>query len=120
MTCSPCKTQRKLRNRITVEQVKESPTVDGNDEVNLTLDANWETYITRDCAFESLSGTERFASEAIQAGQTHRIWLRSDSYSRAITTRMRVQFEGRKFNILAAVDKNEERLWVRLDVAEAK
>lgn len=120
MTCKPCKTERPLRNRITVQQVKADATVDANNEVDRTVDDSWETYASRNAAFQSLSGSERFASDMIQAGQTHRVWLRSDSTTRAITPRMRAVLGTRKFNILAAVDVNEERQWVRLDVAEAK
>lgn len=119
MTCKPCRTERPLRNRITIQQVKDDATADANNEVDHTDDDNWETYASRNAAFQSLSGSERFASDMIQAGQTHRIWLRSDPTTRAITPRMRVSFDSRKFNILAAVDVNEERQWVRLDVAEA-
>lgn len=120
MKCTDCKTKPRLNRRVVVQKVKASPTLDTNNEVNLTLDANWETYATRWAAFKSRGGSERFASDMIQAGQTHRISLRSDAATRAITPGMRVSYDSRVFNILAVVDEDELRKWVQLDVAEAK
>lgn len=119
--CQRCKSPRiNLNVRITVQQVKASPTRDTNNEVDPTDDANWETYATRSAAFKTRGGSERFASDMIQAGQTHRVYVRSDSTTRAITPAMRLSYDGRVFNILAAVDEDEARKWVVMDVVEAK
>jgi SPP1 family predicted phage head-tail adaptor len=102
-----------------VQQLKDDATADANNEIDLTDDDNWETYASRNAAFKSRGGSERFASDMIQAGQTHRVYVRSDSTTRAITPRMRLSYDSRVFNILAAVDEDEARQWVVLDVVEA-
>lgn len=120
MTCAPCKNDRILNRTVVVQQVKASATVDANNEVDLTDDASWETYATRSAAFKTRGGSERFASDMIQAGQTHRVYVRSDSTTRAITPAMRLSYDSRVFNILAVADEDEMRQWVVLDVVEAK
>lgn len=118
MSCPPCKSEHQLKVRVTVQKVKDSPTRDTNNEIDLTLDANWETYATRSAAFKTRGGSERFASDMIQAGQTHRVYVRSDSTTRAITPAMRLSYDSRVFNILASVDEDEMRQWVVMDVVE--
>jgi SPP1 family predicted phage head-tail adaptor len=119
--CQRCVTpQRNLNQKIVVQQVKAAPTTDANNEVDLTAAANWETYATRWAAFKSRGGSERFASDMIQAGQTHRVYVRSDSTTRAISPAMRISYDDRIFNILAAVDEDEARQWVVIDCVENK
>lgn len=119
--CGRCKQPRMdLNCRVTVQQLKAAATVDGHGEINRSLDANWETYATRWSAFKSRGGSERFASDMIQAGQTHRVYLRYDSVAAAITTEMRATYDSRTFGILAVVDVDEQHQWIQLDVAEDK
>lgn len=120
MKCADCKSKHILRHRITVQQLKSTATPDANNEIDQTDDANWEAFVSRRAEFKSRGGSERFASDMIQAGQTHRVYLRSDSETRAITPAMRLVFGSRKFNILAAVDEDEARRWVVLDVVEER
>lgn len=120
MSCAPCKAEHQLRHRVTIQQLKAAATRDANNEIDQTLDASWETYCSRNSEFKSRGGSERFGSDMIQAGQTHRVYMRSDTTTRAITPAMRVVFESRKFNILAAVDEDEMRQWVVLDLVEKK
>lgn len=120
MTCKPCRTEHRLNCRVTVQQLKSDATADANNEVDPTDDNNWETYVTRSAAFKTRGGSERFASDMIQAGQTHRVYVRSDSTTRAITPVMRLSYDSRTFNILAVADEDEARQWVVMDVVEAK
>jgi SPP1 family predicted phage head-tail adaptor len=119
MKCADCKTRPVLNRRVTIQRLKTNATKDVNNEVDHTVDANWETYATRSAAFKSRGGSERFASDMIQAGQTHRVRMRSDSTTRGISPAMRMVYDSRVFNILAAVDEDETRQWVVLDVVEA-
>lgn len=118
--CGRCKTRHHLNRRVIVQQLKSSPTRDANNEIDLADSDNWETYVSRKAAFKTRGGSERFASDMIQAGQTHRVYVRSDSTTRAISPAMRLSYDDRVFNILAAVDEDEGRQWVVLDVVEAK
>lgn len=118
--CGRCSVARyDLKTRVIVQQVKSGATRDTNNEVDLTDDDSWETYATRMAAFKTRGGSERFASDMIQAGQTHRVYVRSDATTRAISPAMRLSYDSRVFNILAAVDVDEMRQWVQLDVVEA-
>ena len=118
MTCTPCKLEHQLSCRVTVQQVKTAPTVDANGEVNLSDASNWETYCTRFAEIKTRGGSERFASDMIQAGQTHRIYMRADTTTRAITPRMRVLYGTRVMAIQMAADIDQQHIWMQLDVAE--
>ncbi len=122
MKCTDCKSKPHLNRRVVIQQLKAEADLerDANNEVDPTDADNWETYATRWAAFKTRGGSERFASDMIQAGQTHRVYLRSDSTTRAISPAMRLSYDDRVFNILAAVDEDEGRQWVVLDVVEAK
>jgi SPP1 family predicted phage head-tail adaptor len=122
MKCTDCKSKPHLNRRVTIQQLKAEADLDrdANNEVDPTDADNWETYATRWAAFKTSGGSERFASDMIQAGQTHRVYVRSDSTTRAISPAMRLSYDDRVFNILAAVDEDEGRQWVVLDVVEAK
>jgi SPP1 family predicted phage head-tail adaptor len=120
MTCAPCKDDRLLNCRVTVQQLKSAATRDANNEVDPTDSDNWETYTSRSATFKTRGGSERFASDMIQAGQTHRAYVRSDTTTRAITPDMRLSYSGRIFNILAVADEDEMRQWVRIDLIEGK
>ena len=122
MKCGDCKSKPVLNRRVTVQRLKdeEDLTRDDNNEVDPTDSANWQTYATRSAAFKTRGGSERFASDMIQAGQTHRVYMRRDSTTKGITPTMRLSYDGRVFNILAAADEDEMRRWMVLDVVEAK
>lgn len=122
MTCTPCTTDSKrlLNVRVTVQKLKASPTRDSNNEVDLTDSNNWESHAARRASFKTRGGSERFASDMIQAGQTHRVYLRSDPTTRAITPAMRISYDSRIFNILAVADEDEMKQWVVIDCVESK
>jgi len=120
MSCTPCRSKRTLRHWVTVQQMKADAERDDNNEVDQTDADNWETYCRRRSEFKTRGGSERFASDMIQAGQTHRVYMRRDSTTKGITSQMRMSYDGRVFNILAAADEDEMRRWMVLDVVEAK
>lgn len=120
MTCAPCKTDRNLTTRITIHRIKSNATRDANNEIDLADAANWEALAARWSAIKSRGGSERFASDMIQAGQTHRVYMRYDNVTRTVTPAMRLKLDSRLFNILAIVDEDEGHRWIVADVVEAK
>lgn len=123
MTCqSSCKKteSRRLNCRVTVQRVKDSPDRDANNEFDPTDADNWETYCSRNAEFKTRGGSERFASDMIQAGQTHRVYMRFDTTTKAISPAMRMSYDSRIFNILSVADEDEGHRWMVLDCVEAK
>lgn len=120
MTCAPCKNEPLLTSRVTVQQIKAAATVGADGAKDLTADATWEDVATRWCAFKTRGGSERFASDQIQAGQTHTVTMRYDATTKTFTTKMRMVMGTRNFNILAVMDRDEMHQWIVADVAEAK
>lgn len=120
MKCVDCNLDRQTKSRVVIEKVKASPTRDAQEEYNPTSSSNWETLATRWAAFKTRGGSERFASDMIQAGQTHRVYVRYDATTATVTPAMRLNMNSRIFNILAAADEDEQRKWIVMDVVEAK
>ncbi|TXH56418.1 MAG: head-tail adaptor protein [Desulfurellales bacterium] len=120
MTCKPCKTEPRLNCVVVVQRIKSAATRDANNEIDLTSSGNWETYATRLASFKTRGGSERFASDMIQAGQTHRVYMRRDATTKSITPEMRLSYDSRYFNILAVADQDEMHEWMVIDCVEAK
>lgn len=119
--CQRCVAPRRNLNcRVTIQQVKAAATRDANNEVDLTDADNWETYASRWAEFKTRGGSERFASDMIQAGQTHRVYMRWDRTTKAISPAMRMSYDSRIFNILAVADEDEGHRWIVIDCVEAK
>jgi len=119
MKCSDCKSKPVLNRRVTIQRQK-TGVEDDHNQVDPTDDANWETVDSRWAEFKSLGGSERFASEHIQAGQTHRVTMRFDRTTAAVTPADRLKMGDRKFGINWIVDKDERHEWIVAGVAEEK
>ena len=88
-----------LRHRITIETPTETQDTFG------AAVATWATFAERWAAIEPLTGREFFAAQQINAEVSHTIRLR---YVAGVTTKMRVAFGARHFD-LAAVRNLDER-----------
>lgn len=78
----------------------------------------WAVKFQRWANFETAGGREFQQQDQVQAEVTHRIILRSDSGTRTITPKHRVQFKNRIFELTKAVDVNEGLMEVALDCKE--
>ena len=93
----------KYRDLGTVEQVDPDAVPDQTNRVDLNDDANWIEYIERPVEVVALSGRELMLASEVQSDVTHRVTLRADPETRAITPKMRVRLGARKLNIARAM-----------------
>lgn len=87
-----------LRHRVTLQSVTRT-----DDEGGGYSEA-WADDATVWAAVEPLEGTEALRGMALTATVTHRIWLR---YREGVTAAMRVQHDGRTFNVRSVIDPEE-------------
>lgn len=113
--CSETK-QVRYRWRLTVQSPGGTP--DAGGHVDLTDDANWTTMGTIKANFITRGSREGRVFDQVQAEVSHIVETRSSRFSRSIHPMWRLVFQGRKFNIVAAVDKNEERQVVQIHLTE--
>jgi SPP1 family predicted phage head-tail adaptor len=84
-----------LKQRITIQQAVET-----SDSEAVTVTA-WNTFTTVWAAVEPLSGREFFNAQQLNSELTTRFRIRCQS---GITTKMRILFDARVFNILSVID----------------
>lgn len=98
----------KLRHRVTIQQRSAaSPTNHASGE----KDASWGTYLTVWASVEPLTGRELFAAQQVNSEVNVRIRMR---YREGITHRMRVSFQGRIYDIVAVIDREERHVELEL------
>lgn len=124
MSCaSSCKAMGKSV-RASIQRVKATATRDASNNIKYADDSNWETVGSRTAWIKTLGGSERFASDQLQAGHTYRVTMRSDRETRAITPddRLRLNVDGktRTLGIVSAVDKDFARQWVECLCVETR
>lgn len=104
---------------MTIEEPGGTPDAAGH--VDLTLDANWDRSGRIKVRFITKGGREGRIFDQVQAEVTHVVETRATAFSRRILPAWRGRFDGRKFNITAAFNVNEERRGiVQLHLTEAK
>lgn len=110
--------------RASIQRVKATATRDASNNIKYADDSNWETVGSRTAWIKTLGGSERFASDQLQAGHTYRVTMRSDRETRAITPddRLRLNVDGktRTLGIVSAVDKDFARQWVECLCVETR
>jgi SPP1 family predicted phage head-tail adaptor len=95
----------KLRHRITIEQVAESQDTDGS------VIETWSSFASAQGSIKPVSGREYFDAQTTQADVTHRIYLR---YITGITSKMRIKYNQRIFDILFVINTRERNLELQL------
>jgi len=91
----------KLRHRVTLQ--RNAPVSDGaGGEAG-----NWTTLATRKAAIEPQSGGEKFAADQVVSQETVRIRMRYDSVTSTITTKDRIVFGVRVFDIKYPFNRGE-------------
>lgn len=99
----------KLRHRITIQQ----RTTD-QDDYGQQLD-RWDDVARAWADVEPLNGRELLAAAAVQAETTHTVTMR---YRSGITPQLRINYNGRLFNILNVLDDNERHRTLTLLCSE--
>jgi len=87
-----------LRHRVQIQSAVRVRTASGG------YTESWSTDRTTWASVEPISGREFFAEQRVQGEVTHRIRMR---HSPGLTTRNRIRFDGRSFNLLAVLDAAE-------------
>lgn len=100
----------KLRHRVTLQTQVETQNSFGEQE---TL--SWQDYATVWGAVEPLQGREFFTAMQVNAETTVRIRIR---YMTGVTSRMRVSFDSRIYNIKSIIDPDERNRELQLMCSE--
>ena len=75
-----------------------------------------EQYIQRWARVKPISGGERFLAQQTKADVTHRVWMHSDSRTRAITPKMWLTLrDGTRLNIKRVFDAELRNIEVELE-----
>jgi SPP1 family predicted phage head-tail adaptor len=98
-----------LRKRVTIQQ--RSQTQDEYGQPLLT----WSDVATVYAAIEPMNGRELIAAEAVNSDVTHNVTMR---YRAGITAAMRLNYQGRLFNIHTILDENERHRMLTLICSE--
>ncbi|MBD3675599.1 MAG: head-tail adaptor protein [Planctomycetaceae bacterium] len=114
----------RFKQRVIVEQLISEPTPPAR--LDVTDDANWETYITRYAEVVETTGREYHNNDTTRAHITHRITMIFDSETRKITPKMRIRWEDtyagetltRKLNIEHRLFSKDARMVVQLQCQE--
>lgn len=91
----------RLNKRITVQQATETRNSVG-DPI-----PSWTTYAIRWASVEPLNGREYFAAKQTQSETSIRMRLRYDSVTKSVTTKMRVSWDSRFFDIESVIRPRE-------------
>jgi SPP1 family predicted phage head-tail adaptor len=100
-----------LNKRITIQ----APTKVSDGMGNYTV--TWSTIATVYAAVWPVSAKERIQGMAVTTTITHRIRIR---FRRVFRTGWRILYGGRYFNVVSAIDPNEDHEWLDLLCEEAK
>lgn len=99
-----------LRHRVTVQQATDTRDAYGEP------DPTWSTYKERSAKISPMNGSRFFAGKQFDTDITHEIVLR---HTAGITTKMRVLFGTRVFEIDSVINPQERNRWTVLMCREA-
>lgn len=108
-------TSGERQRRITIERLKTDATQDAAGEVNVTLDANWETYIEHRWArILPRTAREFWHIDQVDADVTHLLKVLWDSQTKTITSAMRAKLGGRVFQFTSVFNAEEanREMWI--------
>lgn len=104
------------RDRIEIEHITGEP--DEHGQIDLDDSDNWSTYITRKAHKADRGGNEFYRGLQIQPEVMTQFRLHSDSHSRDITSKMRVNFRGTIYEIISVMDLDNKNREIVLNCAE--
>lgn len=100
-----------LRHRITFE-------VENTAEDNTGgLVSGWSVHLVTRANIVPLSGNELLHSQQLKTNVTHKMYLR---FAKTITTKMRIKFDDREFQIRAAINMEERSRWLEISAMEGQ
>lgn len=116
----------RLKEPVTLQRPKTA--IAGEDDfgtIDLTLDANWITAGSRRAEIKSQAGREFDTARQVRSDHTHKVTVRYDSLTRTIEPTWRIRFtdaggQYRTFQVLDAVDLDEQHVEILLLVKEAR
>jgi len=91
----------RLRERITIEQVTETQDSQGG------ISESWATYAVRQAGTQPLNGREFFEAQQTASQTDYRFRLRYDDLTKSITTKMRITWKSRTFDITGVINESE-------------
>ena len=103
---------RKLNNKITIQTPTETRDSYG-DPVK-----SWATYAVRSASITPVNGNEVFVAQQVYSEQVSRFRLRYDSVTKDITTKMRILYDSRYFNIISVINEYTENKEITLVCSE--
>lgn len=109
-----------FNRRVTIQRIELNPETDDHGEVDLTDDANWETYAVRWAAVKNMSGREWWKSNKINAEVTLIIKIPYDRFTQNINSKMRIRLGDRTINIVAVTDPDEMHEVIEMQCKEQK
>ncbi len=107
---------------VTIEKPKTSAdgaTVDAGGHIDYSLDANWQEHTKAYAKVSTRGGREFFHAAKVHAELSHLFEVPDSDKIRSIGPEMRINWSGRKFNILSAQDKDESRRVSEISTKEA-
>lgn len=100
---------RDLRHSVALQsEIKVSDSGGGHE-------TSWSTYTTVRAKIEPLKGAEQLRGMQLESKVTHRMTIR---YRSGVSNNHRALYDGRAFNIRAAIDPDERKRWLVLSVEE--
>jgi SPP1 family predicted phage head-tail adaptor len=100
---------RDLRQRITIESL--TRTADGQGGFT----ESWSTFAEVWANIKPANASERYFAQRVESNITHKISIR---WLESVQSEMRIQFEGRLFQIHGVRRDDEERWFMTLDCVE--
>lgn len=98
-----------LKHRVTLQRISRAE--DGQGGFTET----WDDIATLWASIEPLKGYERMQAMQLKTPTTHRVRLR---YRADVTTKDRLIYDGRAFDVAEAINEGEAKLWLRLSCVE--
>jgi len=99
----------RLNKQITIQQVTETKNSFGE------VSEAWSTYNTVWAEIKPISGKEYFNAESVQSEVTHKIKTR---YLSGITTKMRISYDSRVFDIETVINIDERSRYIEMMCTE--
>lgn len=99
---------RRMRNRrVQIQQVKASATKTDHGDIDLTVDANWQTVETQYAQVTPKSSREQVVGEQIVVSTSTEFNFRYNTITANMSGEYRLKYNGDVYQIANAINKNE-------------
>ena len=107
----------KYRHCVTIQRQVTTPTTDSYGEVDLTTDANWETFASAHAEVVPRMATETERNDQVKHDITHIVTMR---WFTGVTEEMRIVYDSRLLEIKSLYDVGERRREWRMECKEVR